>query len=247
MLHLNWLAVLAIVFVSGLVKGTSGFGFALFSFPLLVHFIPVKTLIPILTLLNLFSSSQIVLQTKEMKLNKRILFLSFIGVVGVVLGSFTIKYVSAKWLKFFVSFILVFVSVLFLTGYRFKVRKLRRGNAIAGLVSGFLGGSTSISGPPLALFLTSIKLDSAHFRFTFAWFSIFTSIIAIFDYLKIGIVYKQTFVIFAAFIPVLLLSVALGKIIGKWLPQKVFFNAVILLTLLSGLYLFFDCFIECVL
>jgi uncharacterized protein len=241
----EWIIILSIVFLSGIVKGTTGFGFALFALPLLIHFIPIKTLVPIITLFNLFSSFQIVFQSTRLKINRAIMVLSIAGIAGVILGSLVLKFLPDKWLELMAATILIILSVMFLTGYRFRIRKLRRGNVIAGLISGFLGGSTSVSGPPLALFLTSLKLDTQHFRFTFAWFSIITAVVAMFDYIKIGVVYTNTFKIFFISLPVLMMSIWIGKIISKKLSQKLFYLGSITVTLLAGLLMFFSCLREC--
>ncbi|MBN2350128.1 MAG: sulfite exporter TauE/SafE family protein [Bacteroidales bacterium] len=243
--YAHWIIILCIVFLSGIVKGTTGFGFALFALPLLVHFIPIKTLVPILTLFNLFSSAQIVIQTRKVKISRSIFLLSFAGIAGVIIGSLLLKFLPEKWLKLLAAVFLIVLSILFLTGYRFKIRKIRRGNIIAGLVSGFLGGSTSVSGPPLALFLTSLKLDTKHFRFTFAWYSIITAVVAMLDYLKIGLVYTQTFTIFFISLPVLIISIELGKIISKKISQHVFYTGSIIITLLAGLLMLVLCLGEC--
>ena len=242
----TWIIILSIVFISGVVKGTTGFGFALFSLPLLAHFIPIKTLIPLLTMFNLFSSIQIIIQSKGLKLNKRILLLSFTGIIGVFMGTAILKYLDDYWLKTLCAIILILLSFLFLTGYRFKVRKLRRGFSIAGLISGFLGGSMSVSGPPLALFLTSIKIDSQHFRYTFAWFSTITASVALFDYLKIGVVYPITFKLFGISLPVLLLSLLFGKYLNKKVPLGLFYKGIVIITLLSGIFLLASCFKKCI-
>jgi uncharacterized membrane protein YfcA len=241
----EWSIILSIVFISGIVKGTTGFGFALFSLPLLVHFIPIKTLVPIITLFNLFSSVQIVIQSRKLKINRPILFLSLAGVAGVILGSLVLKFLPDKWLKLLAATILIVLSVLFLTGYRFRIRKIKRGNMIAGLISGFLGGSTSVSGPPLALFLTSLKLETKRFRFTFAWYSIITAVVAMFDYTKIGVVYPSTFKIFFISLPVLISSIWFGKYISSKISQRIFYLGSIIVTLLAGLLMFFTCIGEC--
>ncbi|MBN1180998.1 MAG: sulfite exporter TauE/SafE family protein [Bacteroidales bacterium] len=241
----TWIIIFIVVFISGIVKGTTGFGFALFSLPLLAHFIPIKTLIPLLTLFNLFSSIQIIVLSKGLKLNKRILLLSFTGIIGVFLGTVMLKYMHEFWLKTVCAVVLVILSILFLTGFRFKVHKLRRGFSIAGFISGFLGGSMSVSGPPLALFLTSIKIDSQHFRFTFAWFSIITASVAMFDYIKIGVVYPITFKLFAFSLPVLLASLQLGKYLNKKVPLAAFYKGIVIITLLSGIFLLGSCLKKC--
>lgn len=242
---LTWGIILGIIFISGIVKGTTGFGFALFSLPLLVHFIPIKTLIPIITLFNLFSSVQIIIQSHGLKLNKPLIFLSVMGTIGVFSGTLILKYLPDHKLKLLCAVVLIILSIMFLTGYRFKIRKLRRGNAIAGFISGFLGGSLSVSGPPLALFLTSLKLDTKNFRFTFAWFSIITAFIAIIDYVKIGLVHLNTFKIFIISLPVLLISVQTGKLLNKKLSVTLFYKGVVIITLLAGILLLISCLRDC--
>jgi uncharacterized membrane protein YfcA len=240
-----WIVILSIVFLSGIVKGTTGFGFALFSLPLLVHFIPIKTLVPIITLFNLFSSAQIIMQSHRLKINRSILLLSISGILGVICGSLVLKFLPDRWLKLLAASVLIVLSIMFLTGYRFKIRKMRRGNAVAGLISGFFGGSTSVSGPPLALFLTSLKLDTSRFRFTFAWYSIITATVAMFDYIKIGVVHASTFKIFLISLPVVIVSIELGKYISTKISQRLFYTGSIIVTLLAGLLMLYTCLAEC--
>ncbi len=242
-----WLIILGIVLLSGIVKGTTGFGFALFSLPLLIHFIPIKTLIPVITLFNLFSSAQIVFQSRQFRIKKSIILLSVTGIAGVICGSVMLKFLPEKWLKLLASIVLIILSAMFLSGYRFKIRKIKRGNAIAGIISGFLGGSLAVSGPPLALFLTSLKLDTANFRTTFAWFSIVTASVATADYIKIGIIHFITFKIFLISLPVLILSIWLGKLINKKIPVKLFYTGVVTISLMAGILLFLSCLRECLL
>ena len=234
----TWLFVLTIIFISGIVKGTTGFGFALFSIPLLVHFIP-RNLVPLVMFFNLFSSLQIVLLASRLKLNRRILLLSFTGIAGVILGSLVLKFAPEVWLELFTSIVLIVLAVLFLTGYRFKIRKIKRGNALAGFVSGFVGGSTSVSGPPLALFLTSLSIDTGYFRFTFAWFSIITASVAILDYIKIGVVEFHTLKLFIISIPLLIVSIWLGKLISTRIQQNLFYKGVIIISLLAGIFMLY--------
>ncbi len=246
MTYTTWTSIIIIVFISGIIKGTTGFGFALFSIPLLVHFIPIKNLIPLVMLFNLISSLQIVLQTPKLKINKGIILLSSTGIVGVLLGSIVLKYTPDIWLEMFIALILIALSILFLTGYRFKIRKVKRGNALAGFISGFIGGSTSVNGPPLALFLTSLRLDTLHFRFTFSWFSIITASVAILDYLKIGLIKSNTLIIFLISLPVLFVSIWLGKLISTRISQHRFYQGAIILSLLAGLFMLFTCIQGCI-
>jgi len=241
----DWIIILSIVFVSGIIKGTTGFGFALFSLPLLIHFIPIKTLIPVITLFNLFSSFQIAIQTRRLKISRRIIVLSLAGIIGVIIGGLVLKFISERWLELMAATMLIVLSLMFLTGFRFKIRKVKRGNLIAGLTCGFLGGSTSVSGPPLALFLTSLRLDTEHFRFTFAWYSIITAVVAFLDYLKIGLIISETFRLFFISFPVLILSIQFGKFLSKKISQRIFYLSAIIISLLAGLLMLYTCIGRC--
>ena len=240
------LIILIILFVSGIVKGTTGFGFALFALPLLAHYIPFKTLVPLLTLFNLTSSAQMVIQTREFKPDKRILWLSMAGIAGTIAGTLILKYFQVLWLKIMASVSLVIISFLFLTGYRFKVRKMRRSNIISGLVSGFLGGSIAVSGPPLALFLTSLNINTRLFRVIFAWFSIITAGFAFVDQIKIGVVNQMVFRYLLYGWPIVFISVIIGKWLNKVVPVKLFYNGVVIITFISGIFLFISCLRQCI-
>ncbi|MCD6597504.1 MAG: hypothetical protein J7L04_07450, partial [Bacteroidales bacterium] len=73
---------------------------------------------------------------------------------------------------------------------------IRRATIIAGLTSGFTGGSISISGPPLALFLSSLNYKNNGFRQVFAIFSIVTSVLAMITYFFIGLVSLDSMKVF---------------------------------------------------
>ena len=234
-----WGIILIIIAISGIVKGVTGFGFALFSLPLLIHFIPVKNLVPLITLINLFTSIIIIFQSKIFYFKRSVLLLSISGSAGVITGSFILKYMPEENLKIIVSVALIIISFIFLTGYRFKIRKIRRGNVLAGFISGFMGGSLSVSGPPLALFLTSIKTSTLNFRYIFAWFSVITASVALLDYIKIGLFNTTIICIFLLSAPILLICSWLGKIIAEKISVSVFYKGVILITLLSGILLLY--------
>jgi len=55
-------AVIAIVFIATLVRSTFGFGEALVSVPLLCFYIPVRTAVPLATLLSVVIAALILIQ-----------------------------------------------------------------------------------------------------------------------------------------------------------------------------------------
>ncbi len=229
--------LIPVIFLASLIKGTTGFGFALMALPVLVHFYPVKNVIPLLTLFNFFSSVLILYQHRHQKITLENLVLPISGLIGVMAG-LTFFYISrASVLKLTIGIILSLISLAFLLGYRIKIKRYRFGSAVAGLLSGFLGGSLSVSGPPLALFLTSLNIDNMRFRFIFAIFSIVVTVSAMAGYIGLHTMNLWTLKHFAIFLPLNIAGVALGKKLAASINVTLFYKVVLSITLISGILL----------
>ena len=123
-IHLNllssvmeWIFIVAVVLLASLIKGITGFGFALISLPILVIWFPVKELIPVLTICNLLASVVIVLQKKSMPLmhaNSRLLIFS--GSVATIAGVILLSAISETSVTLIVAFFFFFFSVVSLIG-----------------------------------------------------------------------------------------------------------------------------------
>ncbi|MBE9468036.1 MAG: sulfite exporter TauE/SafE family protein [Bacteroidetes bacterium] len=235
-MELYW--VILIVFTASLVKGITGFGFALVSLPpLLIWYSPTE-LIPVLIFCNLAASVIIILQKKEKKLvNKQFRSLIIYGAIFTITGVLTLNYISENILIRIMSIFFILLSVLSLLGIKYSVKLHPIAYKIAGAFLGFLTGCISISGPPLALFLNSANVDNQEFREIFSWFSIVTSIVALFGYYFSGILTFQTFKMSALFLPILFVGSFIGKRINHRLPIPVFKKSILLITLASSLFL----------
>jgi hypothetical protein len=108
---------------------------------------------------------------------------------------------------------------------------------IAGAFLGFLTGSISISGPPLALFLHSAKVNNQEFREIFSWFSIVTSIIALLGYGFSGLITLHILKMSALFLPILFAGSFIGKRINDHVSFPVFEKFILLITLGSSVFL----------
>ncbi len=233
--------VILIIVLSSLIKGLTGFGFALLSFPLLLMLYTPKEIIPVLMMCNLVASTFIVLQKKDtVLLNKTSFYL--IGAGGV----FTIAGVLA--LHSFHPQILIRLAGIFfiaLTLYSFlkKPKTLRKLPLYlyvsAGAIIGFITGAISISGPPLALFLNRANVNNRQFREIFAWFSVITATIAIIGYHQTGMLTLNTLKTALVFTPILLFGSILGKRFNTRLSTTSFQTINTVLTLISSILLVF--------
>ena len=230
--------IILIVITASLVKGITGFGFALVSLPpLLIWYSPTE-LIPVLVFCNLVASVIIVLQKKERKLvNKQFRSLIIYGAIFTIAGVLTLNYISEDFLLKIMSVFFILLSVLSLVGLKYTIKLSSISCKIAGAFIGFLTGSISISGPPLALFLHSANIGNKEFREIFSWFSILTSIIALLGYGFSGILTIQTFKMSALFLPILFVGSFIGKKINHRMPISVFKKSILWITLGSSVFL----------
>ena len=237
-MELYWIII--IIIVASLIKGITGFGFALVSLPPLMLWYSPKVLIPVLIFCNLVASVIIVLQKKDRKLvNQQFRSLIVFGAFFTIIGVITLKYIPEHLLIVLMSLFFILLSVFSLLGVRYSNKLSNLSYKIAGAFLGFLTGSISISGPPLALFMHSAKVDKQQFREIFAWFSIVTATIALAGYAIIGLLNYQTLKMSLLFLPILFAGSYFGKRLNHIMSPSLFTKISILLTLLSSVLLLF--------
>ncbi len=232
------LLIILIIAIASIIKGITGFGFALVSLPLLLNWYSPLELIPVLVLCNLVASFIIVLQRKEHQLlDKNFKSLIISGGVFTIAGVTTLHYVSEDLLITIMSVFFIVLSLLSLLGVKYALKPSPIIFKIAGALFGFLTGSISVSGPPLALFLNSLGVSNQAFREVFSWFSIVTSVIAIIGFWISGMIKFQTIELTILFLPILFGGSYIGKRINNRVPVKVFETAVLAITLVSSFLL----------
>ncbi len=236
LLGMNIWVVLVVVF-SSLLKGLTGFGFALVSLPVLMAWYPPREIIPVLMICNLIASLFIVLQKKQHPLVTRP-YQSLIvsGGLFTVLGVMALKTVSEQTLVHITGLAFIVLTL-------FSWRKLPEVKlppiafSLAGALIGFITGAISVSGPPLALFLNLSRVDNRGFREIFAWFSIVTAVVAIAGYIQTGLLTMQSLKMALVFVPILLFGTIVGKRLNSLFSVNAFRKINMAITLLASFLL----------
>lgn len=227
-----------VVVIASLVKGITGFGFALVALPPLMIWYSPKEIIPVLLLCNLFASVLIILQKKDRQLiNRQFKWLIIFGALFTIVGVIFLKYLPEHLLIVIVSIFLIILTALSILGVQYPIKITNRSYKIAGAFLGFLTGSISISGPPMALFLYSAKVDKQQFREIFSWFSIVTSIVALAGYVVLGILTIESLKMSLLFLPILFIGSFIGKKLNNLIPLIVFKKAILIITLFSSVFI----------
>ncbi|MCU4162822.1 sulfite exporter TauE/SafE family protein [Carboxylicivirga caseinilyticus] len=227
-----------VIILASLVKGITGFGFALVSLPLLMIWYSPKELIPILMICNLISSILIVLQKKEKKLvNKQFKTLIIYGGVFTILGVITLKLISEGFLVKLLGVFFILLSIITLINRSVTLNISKKWYKLAGAFIGYLTGSISVSGPPLALFLNMANVSNQEFREIFSWFNIVSATIAIIGYYHLGMISNQMLITSLYVTPILLLGTVIGKRLNQILPASLFKKISLYITLLVSIFL----------
>lgn len=230
--------IVLIVIAASLIKGITGFGFALVALPpLLIWYAPAE-IIPVLVLSNLAASVMIIMQQSgQYRIGDKFISLIFWGAVFSLVGVMTLSYFRADLLIRIMSIFFITIATLSLVGVRRTVNPPTYVYRIAGSLFGFLTGSISVGGPPLALFLDAVNVSNQQFRVIFSWFSIVSSCVALVGYGISGMLTLEMFKTAALFLPVLFAGSYIGKRINQHVPVAVFKKIVLLVTLVASFFL----------
>lgn len=230
--------IILIIIIASLIKGITGFGFALVALPPLLFWYTPQEIIPVLLLCNLFASTIIVLQKKDRKLvDSRFKTLIYYGAFFTIFGTIALKYVSGDILIIVMGIFFIILSIITLIGVKYTIRHTKINVKIAGALCGFLTGSISVSGPPMALFLNAVNVDNQQFREIFAWFNIVTTSVAIFGFFVLDLLTTEIFKMTLMFLPILYLGSFFGKRLNKYIPPNLFKKLAILMSLVSSVFL----------
>jgi uncharacterized membrane protein YfcA len=149
----SWFLAFGAVFFAAIVRGTTGFGFALIFAPILLILLEPKSVVVVTLLLGLLSNI-VVVTTSLRNIRWRWITPALIGIVaGIPLGVFTITVISSSALKIMIGGVVVLFAIPLALGFTRAFRRERPVAALAGFGSGFLASATSLGGPPLVLFM----------------------------------------------------------------------------------------------
>lgn len=109
------------------------------------------------------------------------------------------------------------------------------GRAIYGFLGGFTTMVANAGGPVMTMYFYSMRLPVLTFLGTAAWFFAIVNILKLPFSASLGLFSRDTFVMDAMLVPVVLLGALIGATVAKRVSQGVFEKAVLVLTVASAL------------
>ncbi|HDP36045.1 MAG TPA: sulfite exporter TauE/SafE family protein [Candidatus Hydrogenedentes bacterium] len=151
-------------FTAGLAQSCLGFGMALIMAPCIMLIIEPRAVVPTVLLMSITNTFLIALKSHPHIKWRLLLPLSAGGLVGFSFGLRALLMLDSDNARLVIGMlVLIFTAVLW-SGWRWPLPETPWMLTPVGMLSGFTGGATSISGPPVVLFLANQNTPRDTFR-----------------------------------------------------------------------------------
>lgn len=207
-----------VVFLASFFATVSGFGFALVATPLLSLFMDAKEAV-VLVLLAGFVLRIITMVRNSTAFEwDTVLLVTAGSLIGIIPGSVALKVIRIEQLEIFLGVILLAATFLMGRRIEFRIANKTLGRLAAGILSGFFGSATSVSGPPLVLYFLNENMEKDLMRANMIWcFGLNGTLMLIGSYLAGTLQY-------VAMEPVNLLYSLAALLLGWWLGEQLFYK-----------------------
>lgn len=231
-----YFVVPVIIFFASFVHCIVGFGDALLLMPFLLMFFTQGGANTVASTYSILISGFLIFYQLHYikRYGYEIVFL-FIGYVALaIVGYMVLRIVNPNYLVIMLSCILIIYPVLYLVGSA-NARKIPRWCAfIFGGVTGFLGSTIAINGPPVILYCQLRKIGKEGLITIAQPIFVLGSLVNLFGYFKIGILDIKLMLIAVASFPIIIINAFIGRWIRSKIAVKQFHWVVVGLIFISG-------------
>ena len=175
------------VFVAAAAQQMAGFGFALMAMPLLSALIGPRDAVAVAALASLAGGTAMSWRLRDLVVRPVLRRLASGAVFGLPLGVVVLGTVDEDPLRVAVAVAVLVMVVILVTGYRFREERPRT-EVGAGFVSGAMGSSIGIGGPPVVLVLQASDMEQHAFRATTVSFFVICNLVTLPLVLAAGVV-----------------------------------------------------------
>lgn len=205
-----------IVLLAGFVRAISGFGFTLIATPLLLFVFDSKSVVVITIILGILTGVLLLFRTRRHIDVKRMLLMCGGSIFGIPIGAYLLSSLDASIIKLIIAILIVPFCIVLLLGHSHQFKRDSLGCGLSGFVSGLIGSSTSLSGPPVVLFLLNQGLVKERFVGTLTAYFLFTGTASVSAFVFLGMVTVDLLIKVAILLPTAVLGFYIGiKVLPK--------------------------------
>ncbi len=222
-------AALAILGAS-IIRGYSGFGFAMVCAITLAFFFPPSQVTPVILCLDVVASAWLLYKVRKEVDWKGLRFIGFGAMLTLPLGTLSLVVIPANAMRILISLVILCLCVALL---RQKKQITSTGPAVTtgvGMAAGFLTGVAALGGPPVILFYFSSDRPVSVSRASMIAFFLLVDTLAIISSLCYGLINRQTLSLTLGLVIPLGVGIWIGNFLfGKFSNEAAFRKQVILL------------------
>jgi hypothetical protein len=154
----------AAVFGAGLARGFIGFGAGLVIMPALAMLYGPVNAVVIFTVIEVPATAYLLPTTLRYANWRAITPLGVASLITIPLGAWVLTYVDAETMRRIIAVLVMSAGVLLASGWRYSRTPSLGVTVSVGLLSGFIGGSANVGGPPVVVFLMAGKNSAMEVR-----------------------------------------------------------------------------------
>jgi uncharacterized protein len=220
--------VLAVIFLSTLIRSTLGFGEALVAVPLLALRIPVTVAAPLAVLVSVVVAAVIVVQDWQKIEVRSATGLVIASLFGIPLGLLLLVAANEQVVKVVLGIVIAtFAIYSMLAKDRLHLKQDHPTWLLgAGFCSGILGGAYGMNGPPLVIYGSLRQWSPQQFRATLQGYFLPASLIGLIGYVAVGLWVPAVTRYFLLSLPGVLVAIVIGRYFNRRLHGSAFFRAV---------------------
>jgi hypothetical protein len=201
---------IGIVALAGVLRGFSGFGSAMVLAPLLAALYPVTLAVPLIILLEVALSFQLLPAAVRLVERREIGVLSLAAIPGLLIGVWLLETVPERMLRLAISALILAFLGLVVLNVRRAGAPTPPGLAVAGALSGVANGASGVGGPPIVLYYLAGDGATAALRATVICYFFVIDVISGALYALRGLVSAEVLALTLVCVPAAVAGVALG-------------------------------------
>jgi uncharacterized membrane protein YfcA len=219
--------ILGVTLIAAAINGGLGYGFSSVTVPAALLVYGARVLNPALVLLELFINGlALIVNRRSLSGVWPRMKPLLVGILpGVAFGSLLLARIDPGLLKLLTFAVLLPVIMLQSVGMRRPIRNEKAFAGPMGVALGALYASTTVSGPPLALFFNNQGMTKESFRAALSIFRIAESTLTAVAYLALGMFTAPSLHLAARFTPSVLIGVPIGYLALRRIAPEPFRRA----------------------
>jgi uncharacterized membrane protein YfcA len=227
------LFVIVVVLIAGTAQTVAGFGFALIAVPFLVTVLGVRETIVVATILGIANAALVQRGAWRHTPRPTVVTMLAGSLAGMPLGLLVLLHAPQDALRLAVGVASIAMAAAIVFGGALSLPG-RRGEALAGLISGALNTSVGMNGPPVVLYLQDRRLPPQAFRAALSAFFLVTNIVTLALLAASGVVNSDAAVLAAAALPSVLIGSVAGHALLPRLSHETFRRMVLVLLVVTS-------------